>query len=180
MASFQTRLRVFSGFVRSCVTETQSDSLQRERFRLQWRRVLIVEFRDEVFAALKSLFEAFGVRVDRAEREADVPPQVQQKRPDLVLISGTMPDESAWLISAKVRMQSPACATWLYMPRIPPARSHWMEFASAAAIIEYDGVVSTLLDNLRCRLRSAEESGRILDATATAAWQGSAVVPISA
>lgn len=154
--------------------------MQRESSRLPWRRVLIVEFRDEVFAVLKRLFEDFGVRVDRAEREADVPLQVQQKRPNLVLISGTMPEESAWLISAKVRMQSPACSTWLYVPHIPPARSHWIKFASAAAVIEYDGVVATLLDNLRCRLRRAEEPERVLKIAATASWQGANAVPVPA
>jgi len=159
MSTFQSQLRVFTGFVRSCAAGTHTQGRPTHgASRLPWRRVLIVEFRDEVFASLKALFEDFGVRVDRVEHEAEVSRSVSRSRPDLVLISGSMPEESAWLISAKIHMQLPECKTWLYMPRVPHGSTHWQKFAESAAVIEDGGVMSTLLDKLRCRLRRSAES----------------------
>jgi len=157
MSTFQSQLHVFAGFVRSCAAATEAPGRRHDGARLPWRRVLIVEFRDEVFASLKTLFESFGVHVIRVECAADTSNTASRTRPDLVLISGSMPQESAWLISAKLHMQSPECLTWLYMPKLPYAQDHWRKFSGASTVIEYQGVLSRLLDNLRFRLCQAEK-----------------------
>ena len=67
------------------------------------RRVLIVEFRDEVYADLKSALEEYGCLVTRAMTGASVAAQVRLFTPDLTLVNESMPDESGWLIACKLR-----------------------------------------------------------------------------
>jgi CheY-like chemotaxis protein len=81
--------------------------------------VLVVEFRDEVYVALRSLLEAEGLSVVRATRGAEVAAKTRDLAPHLVLIYADMPDESGWLIACKLRFGLNSGPLWLYTARWP-------------------------------------------------------------
>ena len=116
------------------------------------RGVCIVEFRDEVFAGLRPLFESCGVRVDRAESAGDVQSRVSRLKPDLLLISGNMPDESGWIICAKLRIRQRTPPAWIYLPQAPHLPAQWLEVSGADEVIVYGGVLPRLVDEIRQRV----------------------------
>lgn len=116
------------------------------------RRVCIVEFRDEIFAGLRPPFESSGVQVDRAESAGDVQSRVSRLQPDLLLISGNMPDESGWMICAKLRIRQRTPPAWIYLPRTPPLAAQWLRVSGADDVITYGGVLSRLIDEIRRRV----------------------------
>jgi len=76
--------------------------------------VLIVDFRDEVYASLRETLREEGMMVERAKFEAAVPAAINRLRPDLILIHAAMPYESGWLIACKLTFSHPGQAVWLY------------------------------------------------------------------
>ena len=77
-------------------------------------RVLIVEYRDEVYARLKADLEQLGATVGRARRGATVLANVRRHRPDLILIGDRLPDESCLLIAAKLHLGGCTAPSWVY------------------------------------------------------------------
>jgi len=69
-----------------------------------------------------------------------------------VLLSGTQPDENAWLTSAKLRIIDASRSVWIYVPEPPSAIDEWLSMASTDDVIVYGGVLDRLLDLLRSRL----------------------------
>lgn len=125
------------------------------------RRVLIVEFRDEVFAHLKQLFESYGCEVARAGTGAEVGVQVKQFAPGLIVVNESMPDESGWLITCKLRLTNHRQRVWLYAARTPRLDADWKEVCGVDQILAYGGVLSRLV------LRVRQQFDRGLDASVT-------------
>jgi CheY-like chemotaxis protein len=118
------------------------------------RRVLVVEFRDEVYACLKTLLQESGLEVERAERGDAVAECARRFAPDLILVNEDMPDESGWLIACKLRLGARRCPAWLYTSRLPRCHRDWRQFAGVAEVIDYGGVLLRLTLELRARLRA--------------------------
>lgn len=116
------------------------------------RRVLVVEFRDEVFAGLKSLLEDCGCEVARAASAAAVAAQLNQFAPDLLLVNEDMPDESGWLIICKLRLNAYLQPAWLYAVQAPRIRADWKEACGVDQVISYGGVLSRLVLRVRERI----------------------------
>ncbi|QDV73755.1 hypothetical protein [Botrimarina mediterranea] len=123
--------------------------------------VIVVEFRDEVYASIETLFQQHGLVMDRAESATELADKLVRHKAELVLINGTQPDESAWLTSAKLRIIDAYRSVWIYTPKGPSAIDEWLSMAGADDIIVYGGILHSLIDALQHRLASrATGSGR--------------------
>ena len=111
-------------------------------------RVLVVEFRDEVYAGLKVVLEEHDCRVIRAEVGAAVAGSIAQFSPDLVLVNESMPDESGWLVACKLQVTCLRLPVWLYAVQCPQPTTAWKEFSSVDRVIEYGGVLLRLVQDL--------------------------------
>ena len=130
------------------------------RIAVHSQRVLVVEFRDEVYASLKSLLEAYGWEVARAASGAEVATQVNRFAPDLLLVNESMPDKSGWLITCKLRLTKHRQPVWLFAAHTPPIRADWKESCGVDEVIAYGGVLSRLVLRVRERLeRRRDGSG---------------------
>ena len=112
-------------------------------------RVLLVEFRDEVYAALRVVLIEEGCEVVRAELGAAVTSALVRFSPDLVLINESMPDESGWLIACKLQFGRRRQPVWLYAARTSPSLAAWAETCQVARVIDYGGVLMRLLGHVR-------------------------------
>lgn len=148
------KLRCCDAYLRSAVTSVNRRSAwaPKEQPVESSRRVLVVEFRDEVFAELKSVFEEHGCEVARAASGASVAAQVKQFAPGLLLVNESMPDESGWLITCKLRLTRQRLPIWLYAVRKPHPFADWKESIGVDEILAYGGVVSRLRLRVRERL----------------------------
>ena len=103
------------------------------------KTILLVEHRDEVFARIGSDLAAAGILVHRVYRGTDASRILAQRAVDLVLISASLPDVSAWLLSKKLRMVNPEVAVWIYTPEATADDVSMANFVLADELIEYHG-----------------------------------------
>ena len=162
MLSSQYQLRCCDAYLRSesrALKRRSSTGISSRRDSTRLRpRVLVVEYRDEVYAGLKALLEEHGSELERAESGATVASSFSRFVPDLLLINEDMPDESGWLITCKLRITRHRQPVWLYTVREPRLKADWKEFTGVDEVIEYGGVVIRLVQDVRQRL--AEWPGR--------------------
>jgi len=116
--------------------------------------VVIVDFRDEVYASIAELLKHQGLITYRAECASELAGTLVSKNPELVLLNGTQSDESAWLTSAKLRIIDANRPVWIYSPESPSALDEWLSMARADDVIVYGGVLHRLLDLLSVQLSS--------------------------
>ena len=112
-------------------------------------RVLIVEFRDEVYGGLKTLLEEHGFEVERTECGATVARAFNRFVPDLLLVNEDMPDESGWLITCKLRLTRRWQPVWLYTVRQPRFKADWKEYVGVDEVIDYGGVLIRLVRHVQ-------------------------------
>lgn len=112
------------------------------------RRVLIVEFRDEVYAALKSMLEKRGFDVERADCGPQVGMMVRRFAPDLILVNEDMPHEDGWLIAAKLQFGPLRQSVWLYAVRLPRCLAERKEVCGVDRVVTYGGVLARIVDRL--------------------------------
>ncbi|WP_425399037.1 hypothetical protein [Aeoliella sp.] len=117
---------------------------------------IIVEFRDEVYASVERLMHGYGIVTHRARSAAELSVAMVRHRAELVLLSATQPDESAWLTSAKLRIIDSYRSVWIYTPQQPGALDEWLSMAGADDVIVYGGVLHSLIDSLQFRLGLSE------------------------
>lgn len=155
MFAHSTQLRGCDACLRSTATgtKTRTASIEGGRPNRKRRRVLIVEFRDEVFAVLKALFEEHRYQVKRAVSGGGVATEVKRFAPDLVLVNEAMPYENGWLITCKLRLTQFHAPVWLYAPRQSRPRTAWKKLSGADEVIAYGGVIGRLDTLVRQRLR---------------------------
>jgi len=148
-----TELRSCDAYLRSVASTSvprsqKSNSFRHPSTRLR-PRVLVIEFRDEVYSGLKSLLEEHGFEVERAALGATVAHTFNQFAPDLVLVNEDMPYESGWLITCKLRLMRHRQPVWLYTVRQPRLQADWKEFSGVDEVIEYGGVLIRLVQHVR-------------------------------
>lgn len=116
------------------------------------KSVLLVEYRDEVFARLSSDLAEAGLRVERVCTGHGVRRHLARHRPELVIANMDTPDESGWLMASKLRLGSPATRIWLYAPRSPsPADHHFARFL-VVELVHYPGDLISLAANVLRRV----------------------------
>ncbi len=114
---------------------------------LACRNILLVEYRDEVFARLAADLVGLGLRIERATCASGASKLCASFSPDLLVVNVDLPDGSGWLLTAKLRLASPTPPIWLYAPRPSPDAMAMAEFVGADSLIAYDGDL--------CRLSAA-------------------------
>ena len=138
-------LRTAATAVKSCHREGTTGYQHTAGIR---RRVLIVEFRDEVFVALKSMLEECGFDVERADCGPQVGTMLRRFAPDVVLVNEDMPHEDGWLIAAKLQFGPLRQSVWLYAVRLPRCLAQRKEVCGVDRVVTYDGVLARLIDRL--------------------------------
>jgi len=118
-----------------------------------FRTVLLVEYRDEVFARLADDLAATGMWVERACNTAEAFRWIAGRSPDLVIANLHMPNNSGWLLAAKLRLFQPTARIWLYAPQ---PRSFEYDYALArflgvAELIHYQGDLFRLAEEVNRR-----------------------------
>ncbi len=106
---------------------------------LTCRNILLVEYRDEVFARLAADLTKVGLRVERAVCAASVARACVDFPADLLVVNVDLPDGSGWLLTAKLRLSSAASRIWLYAPWPLPDAVAMAEYVGADGLIAYDG-----------------------------------------
>ncbi len=156
MLESQARFRCCEAYLRGVAKTVNLHSASTPSYRTPVRaakRVLIVEHRDEVFADLRSLFEARRCQVAQIVSGAVVADQIKQFVPDLLLVNETMPDESGWLISCKLQFTKNRPTVWLYAERARRMLEDWMDVCGIDEVLEYGGIRTRLDSRVRERLR---------------------------
>ncbi len=122
--------------------------------RLQFsRHILIVEFRDEVYASLSRVLEEEGFVVTRAETATEVATKAARLPRGLVLINEAMPGESGWLISSKLRLSNSQRRVWVYTAQHLRYLQDWQKLAGVEQVISYGGDLLRLIRALRAQIR---------------------------
>jgi response regulator RpfG family c-di-GMP phosphodiesterase len=98
-----------------------------------------VEYRDEVFARLAMDLAQAGMRVVRAKTAAEAIPLFARHAPALVLANLDMPDQSGWLLAAKLRFICPHTRVWLYHPWTSQYAEGMATFLKVDELLEYGG-----------------------------------------
>ncbi len=118
-----------------------------------FRAVLLVEYRDEVFARLECDLAAMGVWVERASNAAEASQRFAHCPPDLMIVNVDMPDESGWLLAGKLRLVRPTARVWLYSPRSSGFDHGLAHFLGVSQLIHYEGDLLCLAEEIRYLIR---------------------------
>ncbi len=116
------------------------------------RRVLVVEFRDEVFSRLSADLEAAGMEVERASSAAEASRRYARRPADLLVVEVDLPDETGWLLASKLRLAEPEVRIWVYTPWSSAVEVALANFVGVDELINYGGDLWRLRDELLDRL----------------------------
>lgn len=116
------------------------------------KTVIVVEFRDEVFASIVLLLRRYRIVAYRARSTSELAGVMVRHQAELVMLNATQPDESAWLTAAKLRIIDAYRSVWVYTPGRPNALDEWLSMVGTDDVIVYGGVLQSLLDSLQIRL----------------------------
>lgn len=101
--------------------------------------LLMAEHRDEVFAPIATNIEANGFHVVRAESAAAALITCGKFAPQLVLASTDLPDQSGWLLAAKLRIIAQRTCVWLYRPNATEYDKGLAQFLRVDELLDYGG-----------------------------------------
>ena len=116
------------------------------------RNILIVEYRDEVFARLAADLMEVGLHVERAVCATDVLRECSNSHADLLVVNVDLPNNSGWLLTAKLRLVSPTPRIWLYAPWPSPYEKAMTKFVGADDLITYRGDIYQLSAEIVSRI----------------------------
>ena len=122
-------------------------SIRHQPESLTYRNVLVVEYRDEVFTRLAADMSGAGLRVERAVGAAAASRVCVRWPADLMVANVDLPDESGWLLTAKLRLATAMPRIWLYALRPSSRAAAMAEHLGADGFIAYEGDL--------CRLSAA-------------------------
>jgi DNA-binding NtrC family response regulator len=121
--------------------------------------VLVVEYRDEVFARLAADLGAVGLRVRRADTATKAAQRHSRRPANLILLSAHLPDQSAWLFSSKLRRIDAATPVWVYTAQASSTDVNLANFVQADELIDYGGDLWKLAAEVAERLGVPASSG---------------------
>lgn len=117
--------------------------------------VLVVEYRDEVFARIEADLAAWGIRVLRAPSAAEARRADSSAPADLVLVHADLLDESGWLLACKLRFARPEARIWVYTPRSTTREAILAEFIGVEETIAYRGDLPRLSAEILDRIAAS-------------------------
>lgn len=108
-------------------------------FPAKLKAVLLVEHRDEVFARLAADLALIQLQVIRAFNASAASRRFAACPSVLMIANVNLPDESGWLLAAKLRLVHPTAGIWLYTA-YPSARDRdGARFLGVACLFAYGG-----------------------------------------
>jgi DNA-binding response OmpR family regulator len=107
-------------------------------------RILLVEFRDELFARVAGDLKNNGYLAIRAVDTADVLKLYSRHEPMLVVCNRDLPDASGWLTAVKLKMLDPGARIWIYAARFSIFDRGWAKHTGIQHLIEYAGDIFDL------------------------------------
>jgi DNA-binding response OmpR family regulator len=113
--------------------------------------VLLVEFRDEVFARVERDLHAARIRVVRAESMQDADRQCRQGTTDLVIVNVDRTDEASWLRARQLRRRFPNVEIWVVTAWASSVDATLVLFVGATQLIYYADLWR-LADEIRRRV----------------------------
>jgi hypothetical protein len=114
--------------------------------------VLLVDYRDEVFARVAADLQTQGVRTARAATAADASEYYFRSAVDLVIANRELPDGSGWLMASKWCLARRPPRVWLYTPWPSPTDPPWARLARVEQVIYYGGDLFRLASRLTALL----------------------------
>ncbi len=116
-------------------------------------RILLVEHRDEVFARLAADLAGEGFRVIRATTAHEAVKHYAKHPFTLVVANLDLPDQSGWLLAAKLHFVDSGAAIWLYEPVRSNMHAAMAKFLRVDELFAYGGDLLGLADAVAARLR---------------------------
>lgn len=114
--------------------------------------VLLVEYRDDVFARLAADLAARGIRAMRAVDGTQAIRRYVRRPTDLLIVNADQPDQSAWLLTAKLHLTHPTARIWVYKRRLSTSDVATANFLQIDGLIDYESdlcrLAATILDSL--------------------------------
>jgi PleD family two-component response regulator len=111
-----------------------------ERPRPETPTVLVVEYRDEVYQRLAGNLCHAGCRVMRAFCASEGIIQSLMFRPDIVIANVDLPDQSGWLLTAKLCATEPRPHIWLYKSEASRMDAVKARFLGAEELLAYQSL----------------------------------------
>lgn len=122
----------------------------------QLSHILLVEHRDEVFARLAADMAEGGFRVIRATTAHEAVEHYLRHYVKhlftLVVANVDLPDQSAWLLAAKLHLVDPTAVIWLYEPARSNIHAAMARFLRVDELFAYAGDLLGLADAVAGRL----------------------------
>ncbi len=87
-----------------------------------------------------------GMRVVRAKSAIAALKLYARYAPSLVLANVDLPDQSGWLLTAKLRFVDPDVPVWLYYPRSSPRQTRAAAYLAVDELLDYGGDLLGLSD----------------------------------
>ena len=115
------------------ICETSSDSISQHANDAP--AVLLVEHRDEVYARLAADLADADLEVTRATTAFQALAVYARRPYDLVVANLDLPDQSGWLLAAKLHFIHASVNIWLYEPRKTPCHVSMAKFLRVDAIL---------------------------------------------
>ncbi len=116
------------------------------------RSVLLVEHNDGVFVQIANDLAAVGIRVVRATNAPEAIRCYVAGPADLLLINADQPCESAWLLTAKLRLTHPTARVWVYASRMSNADIAMANAVGVDELIDHGGNVKRVVERILERL----------------------------
>lgn len=113
--------------------------------------VLLVEYRDTVYRRLAADLAQAGFRTIRAFCATEGIIRHVMLRPDLVIANVELPDQSGWLLTAKLALTEPRPHVWLYSSQAcstDAAKARWLGAEELLVYGTLDGLADAVLASL--------------------------------
>lgn len=124
--------------------------------------VLLVEHRDEVFARLATDIAGFGIRVVRAKSATEATHLYEKYKPVLLVGNVDLPEQSGWLMTAKLRLFDRRIRIWLYRRQPSDYGQEIANFLNVDSLLSYQGDLLRLSERIidLMEKRSLSQAGK--------------------
>ena len=114
--------------------------------------VLLVEPQDDLFYPLSSDLSALGIRIIRAMDAAQAISLYVRRPTDVLIVNADQPNESAWLLAAKLHLTHPTARLWGYKCQSSAHDVAVAKLLNIDELISYQGSPCRLLEEILDRL----------------------------
>lgn len=109
---------------------------------------LLVDYRDEVFTRIATDMAQTGLCIVRAESADEALKLTARYKPVLVVANTDLPDQSGWLLAAKLRIVAPHVRVWLFRAHSSTFDEGMAAFLHVDQFLDYGGDLLRLSDKV--------------------------------